>query len=700
MKKTILSLLCAMFALASAPAWALDTDTDGTRLVSSASDWRELAALVESNPTVNARMTADVDLGDEQTMIGTRENPFQGTFDGQGHTLTVHLEGTENAIAPFRYVRNATVKNVHVMGSIHTTGMYAGGLVCESLEANGDEKGTTVSQCWVSAYLEVDVTWGSTQNSIGGIFAGPSHNSVIEDCLFDGTVSDKNYLWNGGFVNHSSLVTIRNSLNLGTFPSNASDCGTFNRLDCPIENCYYLNPFGRSQGEQVTEEQLADGTVTTALQAGRTEQVWVQDSESGRPILKVFTQTEQGDEILISSVGDWRRFAAMVESNPTVNARMTADVDLGDEQTMIGTRENPFQGTFDGQGHTLTVHLEGTENGITPFRYVRNATIEKVHVKGSVHTTGMAAGGLVCESLETSGDEKGTTVRQCWVSAYLEVDITWGGLQNSIGSIFLDPKVNSVIEDCVFDGIIADKNNHYCGGFVNHSSLVTIRNSLNLGTFPSNASDCGTFNRLDCPIENCYYLNPFSRPQGEQVTEEQLADGTVTAALQAGRPVQVWVQDETMRRPRLKVFKDGGPDETYDELICWLDGGATVSWRFSEKPKVQLKGGEYTISSTRATVSYKAIDVIQYTLRRVSAVGIDHVLQATPGQPSVNREDGQLTFSGCKAGETVTIYNTAGRQVMRQQAGSDGRLQLPLGSLPAGIYLVKTGSVTLKIATK
>lgn len=38
------------------------------------------------------------------------------------------------------------------------------------------------------------------------------------------------------------------------------------------------------------DEQIADGTIATALQAGRTEEVWVQDEENGMPMLKIFLE--------------------------------------------------------------------------------------------------------------------------------------------------------------------------------------------------------------------------------------------------------------------------------------------------------------------------------------------------------------------------------------------------------------------------
>lgn len=45
---------------------------------------KDFAALVETVPNANARMTADIDLGNDQTMVGTASVPYQGSFDGQG----------------------------------------------------------------------------------------------------------------------------------------------------------------------------------------------------------------------------------------------------------------------------------------------------------------------------------------------------------------------------------------------------------------------------------------------------------------------------------------------------------------------------------------------------------------------------------------------------------------------------------------
>ena len=86
--KRLLSIL--LFTAISVGAWALDKDAEGYYLIGSVQDWKDFATLVETTPTANAKMTADIDLTTDVTMVGTKSIPYQGTFDGQGYTLTVN----------------------------------------------------------------------------------------------------------------------------------------------------------------------------------------------------------------------------------------------------------------------------------------------------------------------------------------------------------------------------------------------------------------------------------------------------------------------------------------------------------------------------------------------------------------------------------------------------------------------------------
>ncbi len=275
---------------------SLEKDGEGNYLLSSAQDWKDFAAIVNSgtNPAANAKMMTDIDLGNDQTMVGTSSVPYQGSFDGQGHTLKVAYNTSESTIAPFRYVAGSTqtIENLHVNGTIYTTGCAAGGVVC-SIAGN-----LTIKKCWVSAQIRTQNAGGS-YGTIGGIcsYCDPTENCtiVIEDCLFSGAILYSSYC--GSFMSHvassKSSVTIRRGLSIGTWSGgNGYQSGTFIRPVLNgirnIENAFYRYSCGEVQGTHATDEELADGTIATALQNGRAEEIWVQDPVTNQPMLKLF----------------------------------------------------------------------------------------------------------------------------------------------------------------------------------------------------------------------------------------------------------------------------------------------------------------------------------------------------------------------------------------------------------------------------
>ena len=528
-------------------AWAIEQDTDGYYLIGTVQDWKDFAALVQSIPAINARMTADVDLGDDQTVIGSPRNGgnlwYQGTFDGEGHTLTIAYNNTSGELftTPFSLIQGATIKNLHLDGTVNTVYAYGGSVASIGRGSNTLKNiwNSVTSVCTMSGWVQMGALFGVLDS-------GASMD--VSDCLFTGSMSH-NGAYSGYFTGcYGPGPKVSNCLVLGEFTGGYGFNGSFT-------NCYLKH--ASTEGVTIpTDEQLADGTIATAL-----GDAWVQDPVTNQPILKLFVSLKQDADgyYEIGSVKDWQNFAKLVEKTPNVNARMTADIDLGDDQTMIGnTSSTPYRGTFDGQGHTLTVNINATGKYVAVFRYVDGATIQGVHVAGSLHSDEVGLGGLV-------GSGPNTTVRQCWVSAYLITDKIGGGERHSIGGIFSEPGESGLMEDCLFDGTIADQNNHFCGGFSNYSpKAVTIKNSLNLGTFPVAdsyySSETATFIRTDAGaggshvLENLFYLNSFGVPQGTQVTVETLADKSVTTSLNADRTGDdaPWVQQGS--QPMLKIF--------------------------------------------------------------------------------------------------------------------------------------------------
>ena len=599
MKAKQLLISCLIFLCFFTGAWALETDGEGCYLIGSVQDWKDFAAIVETNPTVNAKMTADIDLGNDQTHIGSLTQDwgaYSGIFDGQGHTLTVAYNGgSRQIVAPFTQVAGATIKNLHVAGSINSVFAFIGvaGYVCGNTQS-------IISNVWMSASMTCSTgEWAQSGTIVGGL-AGRSTSVVVTDCLFTGSFTCNQNSYCGCFIGYnynSSSAIATNCLSLGTLNISGTGYRVTN------DNCYIKQLNGSIPSSmQLTDEQLADGTITTALQASRAEEVWVQNPVTNLPMLKLFPTEQEPDEnqleqdaegnYLIGSAQDWQVFAALVEISPTANAKMTTDIDLGDDQTMIGTLGVPYQGAFDGQGHTLTVNYDIylNTNAVAPFAVVGDALIQRLHVDGSIKQQLCAAGGV-------AGTIMGNlTVRECWVSAYIYVQ-GYGSLQGTIGGIASycdDPNVTDceiLIEDCMFSGELG--TGYHCGSIMSHvnggyGNHATLRNCLNMGTFPGSSGSTGTFIRPiqgdSFVIDNCFYKNSFGYTQGTWATDEQLADGSIATALQADREEEVWGQSLIGNWPMLKVFMD-----TFEDAIN------------SPIADIKSKEGYYTLDGIRLT---------------------------------------------------------------------------------------------------
>ena len=274
---------------------SLDQDNEGYYLLGSLQDWRDFATLVQSTPTANARMTADINIDNDQTMIGTATIPYQGIFDGQGHTLTVNFNMRDDitGVAPFTCVGDATIQNLHVDGSIIQQNMGAGGIVA-AITGN-----LTIKKCWVSADVKalIGTTAGIACYCDNAAVQGKT--ILLEDCMFSGYIGQGSY--SGGLMSHvhgsdgyNNSASFVNCLNLGICASPSGSTGTFARTGVQgdpytITNCYYKTAWQYAQGTQATTEQLTNGTTAAALQNNRAETVWVQDPLTNQPMLALFT---------------------------------------------------------------------------------------------------------------------------------------------------------------------------------------------------------------------------------------------------------------------------------------------------------------------------------------------------------------------------------------------------------------------------
>ena len=247
-----------------------------TMLIKDLNEWKVFAHLVndEGMTNLNAKLEADVNLGSEINMVGNvSSKDYSGTFDGQNHTLTLNWNANTNDIAPFRRVKNATIKNLRTAGTIKSSGHFLGGLIDEATGGSN-----TVANC--ASAVNITSSYTSDRCGAGGLISYIYTNTqvTITDCLVKGAINatGAGRTGMGGFVCYQyGTCTLTNCLYIGE--NNATGGNTF-AANATINNCYYLNACGSEykQGTKVTAEQLRNGEVAYNLQNGRNNTVWGQ----------------------------------------------------------------------------------------------------------------------------------------------------------------------------------------------------------------------------------------------------------------------------------------------------------------------------------------------------------------------------------------------------------------------------------------
>ena len=574
--------------------------------IASKEDWKAFCDIVGSGQnTVDAKMTKDVDLGEDIAKVGTSNSPYGGTFDGQNHVLTVNWDaGSTNDVAPFGRVNGATIKNLRTEGSIRSNGYYLSGLIDEATGEN------TVTGCVSNVNLTTSYDKSSCDAAGLICYIYSSGRVTISDCLVKGSINattEKGQKGMGGFVfiQHGSCI-MNNCLYAGT--NNASGGYTFASDSDPkatttLNNCYYLNTCGKAQGEPVTKAQLESGYMAHLLQGTREETVWGQvlgtdtipqlTAEAAKQVYEVkftlngkvkamryanrgghvslptvqellgadyapnitYALSFEGDfsasstvtgnttvvanvvfkDISIATKEDWKKFGDLVLSGEgKLNAKLTADLNLGTEILKIGSESTGYSGTFDGQGHTITIdwNVYGSETHVALFPSVTNATIKNLRVTGQMTSDSEPLGVF---ALNADGN---TTFSGC-VS---DVKITNGNTNSSncaagmVLSAYSEGKIT--FKDCIVSGDLngtTDNSRQGMGGFVcgqYDDATCTFNNCLYTGT---NNSKGGYTFAPNPTLNNCYYLNPFANTQGERIVEKQLESGEVAYKLQGDR---------------------------------------------------------------------------------------------------------------------------------------------------------------------
>ena len=267
-------------------------------------------------------------------------------------------------------------------------------------------------------------------------------------------------------------------------------------------------------------------------------------------------------------------------------AELRQDVEYVDEVwTSIGTSEHPYTGTFNGNGHTIRVWLDGwgqalfgyvgagakltdiavtkrqsenySLNASAPLARINNGTITRCRYSGGI-TAKDSLGGLVYTN-------NGTIEACCVYAGRLNrgsrIEMYYGGLAGGIA----------------YENTGTIANSYFYGDMVQAQSNGTVRDIIGWGAI--------AYEKSGGKIINCYYGADSDDGYGGK-TEDQFRGGEVAYLLNGGTARDDWRQNcyagdnsdatPVLDRSHAQVRKTGSSYVSlYPHVHCICGGGAT-----------------------------------------------------------------------------------------------------------------------------
>lgn len=330
----------------------------------------EHTQIQEAKPDAHGVLVSDISLKNpaDENYEWKPIGEFKGIFDGQNHTISDFsmTKVNDQSIGFFQNLmsdpnetdeaKKATLKNFTLNGTIVTT--------AEAASAVGGVVGTTSDSVIRRVNSNVNIGGGVIYD-IGGIVGEINAATSIEESTYSGKiVLDYSFYGVGGIV---GFVTDDDTYAGGT---KIKDCANYGLIT------YYKveNHGGRGYSGGITG-QVALGEEAYLLNNEMTDgsQVWYQNIDNGEtpdayPVLDDTHGTvyrwEDGtysnyekepveETYEIRTFEEFKKIPEIVKKNNRANFKLMNTI-FGDGETMtesIGSADNPYNGTFDGQGY-------------------------------------------------------------------------------------------------------------------------------------------------------------------------------------------------------------------------------------------------------------------------------------------------------------------------------------------------------------
>ena len=338
-------------------------------------------------------------------------------------------------------------------------------------------------------------------------------------------------------------------------------------------------------------------------------------------------------DMKIGTLEELQAFATNVDNGESYAGKtvvLTADIDAsGVTWNPIGEKADSksFRGTFDGQGHTVTLNISSASgyNGLFCYNF---GTIKNVKVAGTIETTKRNAmyNGAVCAMNKSSG-----VVDSC----INEAICTYGGGYSS--GIVGQNAVTGTVSNCINRAAVSVDGT--MGGAITCGGTITY--CLNVGTLSGKAYNISYSGN----VTNSYYLDSSSSPtqtrlfSGTSMTETELKKPGFAKTLgkaftddpNGGFPVLAWelAGDTPVETPKCSVSVSlSGTGNINSKFSVPLGSSLNITWKFVEKNDIPY-GWAMVINDVEPTIKYAQSvyenDSVIYDENAIAPIKIENI---------------------------------------------------------------------------
>ncbi len=162
------------------------------------------------------------------------------------------------------------------------------------------------------------------------------------------------------------------------------------------------------------------------------------------------------------------------------------------------------------------------------------------------------------------------------------------------------------------------------------------------------------------------------------------------------RAITVDGKKQYQGRVVIDARKENGEAISENAIAIHQIDGAIITYAFEDKPVISYTGEELVITTSSTSVQYPLAYLRKLTLESdwdtATAIG-----EVTKPDTEFHFTDQGATVRGEKPGTPFQVFDMKGARVYQGTIDAEGRADIRMSRLPAGIYVIKTQSTSFKI---